>query len=211
MERAIVSEIPGTTRDTIEETILIDGVPIRLVDTAGIRSHADRLERAGIERTHRALGTASIALVVLDGSRPLSAEARALLEETRDRDRVLFFNKADLGKRGVPESVDKQTIVGSVHSADALAALRQRIADVGWNSERIDVARPHLTALHEFDAVNAALQSIELAQTALARQEPLDFVATELHHAFSSMGQVSEQTGAEEIIGGIFSRFCIGK
>lgn len=211
MERAIVSEIPGTTRDTIEETILIDGVPIRLVDTAGIRSHADRLERAGIERTHRALGAASIALVVLDGSQPLSAEARALLEETRDRDRVLFFNKADLGKRGVSESVDKQTIVGSVHSADTLAALRQRIADVGWNSERIDVARPHLTALHEFDAVNAALQSIERAQTALARQEPLDFVATELHHAFSSMGQVSEQTGAEEIIGGIFSRFCIGK
>src|SRR5215469_11943450 len=92
-ERAIVSELAGTTRDTIEESIMIDGVRVRLVDTAGIRTHADRLEAAGIERTRRALTAARIALLVLDGSLALDAEARALLNATVDRERVVYFNK----------------------------------------------------------------------------------------------------------------------
>ena len=103
VERAIVSEIPGTTRDTIEETLGIEGVPVRLIDTAGIRAHADRLESAGIERTRRALEAARVALVVVDGSQPLGADAVALIASTRDRERVLFFNKADLGDRGARE------------------------------------------------------------------------------------------------------------
>ena len=99
-DRAIVSEIPGTTRDTIEESLLIDGVPVRIVDTAGIRTHADRLEGFGIARTLRALDAARIALLVIDGSQRLGSDAASLLEQTNDRDRILFFNKADLGTRG---------------------------------------------------------------------------------------------------------------
>src|SRR6185503_1120837 len=92
-ERALVSEIAGTTRDTIEESIAIDGVRVRIVDTAGIREHADRLEAAGIERSRRALASARIALLVLDGSRPLGPDAEALLARTDDRARVTLFNK----------------------------------------------------------------------------------------------------------------------
>ncbi len=103
VERAIVSEIPGTTRDTVEETLGIDGVPVRLIDTAGIRAHADRLESAGIERTRRALEAARVALLVVDGSQPLGADAATLIASTRDRERVLFLNKADLGDRGARE------------------------------------------------------------------------------------------------------------
>ena len=91
-ERAIVSEIAGTTRDTIEESIAIDGVRVRLVDTAGIREHADRLEAAGIQRSQLALESARIALLVLDGSAPLSNGARALLTQTAAGERVVFFN-----------------------------------------------------------------------------------------------------------------------
>lgn len=210
-DRAIVSEIPGTTRDTVEESIAVGGVPVRLIDTAGIRAHADHLEAQGIERTGRALAAAQIALVVMDGSQPLGADALALLERTRDRPRILFFNKADLGTRGAPTAPELETVVGSVQDPATLEALRRAIARLGWGGETIDASRPHLAALHEFDAVNATIDSLEYALKTLRSEEPLDFVTTGLQRAFSALGHVTEQVAAEEVINAIFSRFCIGK
>ncbi len=211
MERAIVSEIPGTTRDTIEETIVVDGVPVRLVDTAGIRAHADRLEAAGIERARKALAGGAIALVVVDGSLPLGADARSVLEATREHDRILFFNKSDLGTRGAAEAAGAGAIVGSVRREETLVELRRAIAAAGWKGERLDLSRPHLVALHEFEAVNGALEALGAASASLRRDDPIDVVATELQRAFSALGHVSEQVAAEEIVDGIFARFCIGK
>lgn len=210
-DRAIVSEIPGTTRDTIEESLLIDGVPVRIVDTAGIRTHADRLEGFGIARTLRALDAARIALLVIDGSKRLGSDAARLLERTNDRERILFFNKADLGTRGACAIDAPHAIVGSVHDAKTVDALRRAIAQIGWGGERLDASRPHLTALHEFDAANTAIAALERAARTLRSEEPVDFVALDLQRAFSALGHVSEQVAAEEIIDGIFSRFCIGK
>jgi tRNA modification GTPase len=210
-DRALVSELPGTTRDTIEESLLIDGVPIRLVDTAGIRAHADRLESLGIERTERALQTARIALVVIDGSQPLRRDGTDLLERTRGRERILFFNKADLGTSGVREDGYPDAIHGSVRDERSLELLRDAIARIGWGGERPDVSRPHLRALHEFDAVNAAIDSLGRACATLRSGEPLDYVTGDLQRAFSALGHVSEQVAAEEVVDGIFSRFCIGK
>jgi tRNA modification GTPase len=210
-ERAIVSELPGTTRDTIEEAIVVDGVPVRLIDTAGIRSHADRLETAGIERSTRALTAAGIALLVIDGSEPLGRDALDLLKSTRERARIVFFNKSDLGTRGAGEAGASGAIVGSVRLRATLEELRAAIAQLGWGGERIDLSRPHLVALHEFDGVNAALGGLGEARRALGAGEPIDFVATELQRAYSALGHVSERVAAEEVIDGIFSRFCIGK
>ncbi|MGC2244654.1 MAG: tRNA uridine-5-carboxymethylaminomethyl(34) synthesis GTPase MnmE, partial [Candidatus Aquilonibacter sp.] len=127
-ERAIVSEIAGTTRDTIEESIAIDGVRVRLVDTAGIREHADRLEAAGIERSQRALESARIALVVLDGSTSLSNAGRALLARTKAGERVVFFNKADLGETGAREAAIEDAISGSVYEPGTIRAVRAALA-----------------------------------------------------------------------------------
>ncbi len=211
VERAIVSEIPGTTRDTIEETLSIEGVPVRLVDTAGIRTHADRLESAGIERTRHALEAARVALVVVDGSQPLGADARALIASTRDRERVLFFNKADVGDRGAREIREAGAILGSVHDGRTIARIREAIAAAGWGGESPDIARPHLASLIEFEAAGEALASLGAACDALDAGEPVDFAATEIQRAFSALGHVSEQVAAEEVLDGIFSRFCIGK
>ncbi|MBV9719012.1 MAG: tRNA uridine-5-carboxymethylaminomethyl(34) synthesis GTPase MnmE [Candidatus Eremiobacteraeota bacterium] len=209
-DRAIVSEHPGTTRDTIEESVVIQGVKVRLIDTAGIRAHADRLEARGIERSESALAQARVALIVIDASEPLGRHAEALLERTRERERVVFFNKADLGTRAVaPAGVP--TVVGSVNDAPTLEALSQAIARAGWGGERPDASRPHLAALHEFDAANAAIDALDRGCAALRAGEPFDFVATELARAFSALEHVTEQVAAEEIIDGIFSRFCIGK
>ena len=210
-DRAIVSETPGTTRDTIEETIAIGGVPVRLVDTAGIRTHADRLERAGIERSRRALAAARLAIVVIDGSEPLGEEARALLDETRERLRVVFFNKSDLGfaDPGIADALE--AIVGSVRDPESLERLRAAVAQAGWGSELPDLERPHLAALREFAAVDEALDALAAASRTLFAGEPTDFVAGELYRAFAALGKVSERDAAEEVLGGIFSRFCIGK
>jgi tRNA modification GTPase len=210
-ERAIVSDIPGTTRDAIEETVVVDGVPIRLIDTAGIRAHADRLEAAGIARTEKALEAAAIALVVIDGSAPLDPEAKRLLQRLQGRPRVILLNKADLGSDQSLAARWPEAIVGSALEEATIERLRRAIALRGWNDETLDTTRPHLAAAHEFDAVNAALASFELAEAAVDGGEPIDFAATELQHAFSSLGHVSEQVAAEEIITGVFSRFCIGK
>jgi tRNA modification GTPase len=210
-ERAIVSELAGTTRDTIEESIVIGGVTVRLVDTAGIRAHADRLEAAGIERTQRALASARIAIVVIDGSQPLGIEARTLLDATRDRLRVVFFNKGDLGEAGAREARGPGAIVGSSWDPASRAALCDAIALVGWGGDLPDLERPHLAAAREFAAVNEALEALTLARKTLLSGEPSDFIAGELARAFSALGHVSERTAAEEVLDGIFARFCIGK
>jgi tRNA modification GTPase len=210
-ERALVSELPGTTRDTIEESITVHGVQMRLIDTAGIREHADRLEAAGIERTQRALAAARVALVVIDGSQPLGNDARALLERTADRARVVLANKADLGAAGTRELDGVTHVRGSVHDRTTLDALRDALAQAAWGGELPDLERPHLASLVELDAVAQALEALGFAQQTLEQNAPLDLIAPELQRAFAALGQLTGDEATEELIGGIFARFCIGK
>jgi tRNA modification GTPase len=183
---------------------------VRLVDTAGIRAHADRLEASGIARSKAALEAAAIALLVVDGSQPPGDDAMRLLELTADRPRVVFLNKADLGSDS-SYAAWSHAIVGSVREAPTLERLREAIAAAGWNGEHFDAATPHLASLHEFEAVRDALAALGRACESVDARAPIDFVANDLQHAFSALGNVSEQAAAEEIITGIFSRFCIGK
>jgi len=210
-DRALVSEIAGTTRDTIEESIAIDGVRVRLVDTAGIREHADRLEAAGIERSQRALASARVALLVLDGSVPLSAEARALLAQTAARERVVFFNKADLGEDGAREAAIAEAISGSVYEPGTLRAVQSALARVGWGGEMPDLERPHLASLREFDAVNAALRALDAARETTRSGQPVDMIVGDLQEAYAALGHVTGDVAAQEVVAGVFGRFCIGK
>ncbi len=210
-ERALVCDVPGTTRDTIEESIAIDGVQVRLIDTAGIRAHADRLESAGIARSHAALAGARIALLVIDGSRTLTDEARELLQVTRDRLRVVFFNKADIGERGARQVALNGAICGSVRDQDTLDQVRAAIAQTGWYGEVPDLERPHVASLREIDAVNAALVALAHARKTLQDAIPTDFISGDLQTAFSRLGQLTDDEATEELLDGIFARFCIGK
>jgi len=210
-ERAIVSEIAGTTRDTIEESIAIDGVRVRLVDTAGIREHTDRLEAAGIERSQRALASARVALVVLDGSSPLSHAARGLLAHTKPGERVVFFNKADLGETGAREAAIEDAISGSVYEPGTIRAVRTALARVGWGGEAPDLERPHLASAREFAAVNSALRALDAAHETVRAGEPVDLIVGDLQEAYAALGHVTGDVAAEEVLSGVFSRFCIGK
>jgi tRNA modification GTPase len=210
-DRAIVSEVAGTTRDTIEESIAIDGVRVRLVDTAGIREHADRLEAAGIARSQRALASARIALVVLDGAVPLSHESRALLVQTAHRERVIFFNKADLGEDGAREAAVPDAISGSVYEAGTIRALRAALARVGWGGDAPDLERPHLASAREFEAVTTALHALDAACATLREGAPIDLIVGDLQEAYAALGHVTGDVAAEDVLSGVFSRFCIGK
>ncbi|HEY8296396.1 MAG TPA: tRNA uridine-5-carboxymethylaminomethyl(34) synthesis GTPase MnmE [Candidatus Baltobacteraceae bacterium] len=210
-ERAIVSETAGTTRDTIEESIAVQGVTVRLIDTAGIRAHADRLEAAGIERTERALASARVALVVLDGSRAVDAETLAMLDRTAKRSRVVFWNKADLGSAGARQLDASPAVIGSVRDRATLDALRAAIAKAAWGGEAPDLERPHLASLREFDAVNAALVALAQAQRTIGSGDPSDLAVPDLQRAFAALGQLTGDEANEELLDAIFARFCIGK
>jgi tRNA modification GTPase len=212
-ERAIVADIAGTTRDVIEERFFIDGVPVRVLDTAGLRASDDPVERIGIERARAALDGATLALVVVDGSRILDEDANAILTATRDRPRIVLFNKRDLGRGGYDarDAAERDAVTGSVRDDATLDALRAAIAAAGWGSERIDVARAHLASARQADAVARAREALERARETLALGDAMDLIAPELLAAVAAMGEITGAVATEAILDGVFARFCIGK
>ena len=213
-ERAIVSDLPGTTRDVIEERFAVDGVLVRVLDTAGLRAAAaDPIERLGIARTERVLATSALALVVVDGSVALDADAQAVLAATRERPRVVLFNKRDLGAVGFAQRApaEADALHGSAYDPATLAGLRVAIAAAGWQGELLDLARPHLASARQADAVARAGEALVQAAATLAAGEPLDLAAPDLLGAVAALGELTGAAATEALLDGIFARFCIGK
>jgi tRNA modification GTPase len=211
-ERALVSERPGTTRDTIEEVLALgDGAVARIVDTAGLRSSEDELERAGMARSEAALATAGVLLVVVDGSAPLTAPAHEVLARTRGRDRIVYFNKRDLGSAGYDsrEGAERDALFGSARDRDAVDAVRAALARHAASS--IDTARPMLGTARQADAVLEARRALALALETLAADAPVDLIAGDLARAQAALGQLTGRDASEALLDGVFARFCIGK
>ncbi len=212
-ERAIVSDVAGTTRDVIEETFEIDGVAVRVLDTAGLRASGDAIERLGMERARRALAGAAIALVVVDGSRALEDDARAVLAQTRGRARVVLFNKEDLGRAGYDarDTEERDAIAGSAFAAATIAELRLEIARAGWHGERIDAARPHLASARHADAVARAREGLAQARATAEAGDPIDLLAPDLLASVAALGEITGAAATEAMLDAIFARFCVGK
>ncbi|MDQ2908186.1 MAG: tRNA uridine-5-carboxymethylaminomethyl(34) synthesis GTPase MnmE [Candidatus Eremiobacteraeota bacterium] len=212
-DRALVSHTPGTTRDTIEESVgLGDGLVARLIDTAGLRPDATGLEAAGIARSRAALAAARLLLIVLDGSRALDAAACALLRETRARERIVYFNKADLGRAAYDarEPPEREALLGSAHERASLQRVRGALHE-RLSADVIDGARPHLGTARQADAVLEARRSLSLAFETLAAAQPVDLLAADLAAAFAALGAITGRDASEEVLDGVFSRFCVGK
>jgi tRNA modification GTPase len=213
-DRAIVSSIAGTTRDTIEEQMDCDGVLVRLIDTAGLRQGADELEAAGIERSRRTLEQARLVLLVLDGAQVLDALGRDVIASTRDYKRIIYVNKADLGLNAAAmEEVRRESgvqVTGSAHDPETIARLRNALRDalVGGNA---DLERPHLARAREIDAATEAVRALDMAISVLESHEPIDLVSGDLIAAVAALGKITGDTVSEEVLTGIFARFCIGK
>jgi tRNA modification GTPase len=212
-ERAIVTAIPGTTRDVIEESIDLDGVMIRLVDTAGVRETEDMVEREGIKRTRAAQDEADLLLVVLDGSVPLTNDDRALLNAVRDRKHVVVLNKVDLadtldmraGIMGHPVYViSAKTGVGIEMVKSALRA--QLVSASLEVAEGVTVTNVrHRDALRRAgEFLGQALESVQCGMAG-------ELVSIDVRGAADALGEITGAITTDEILGRIFSEFCIGK
>lgn len=197
-DRAIVTATAGTTRDVLDERLSIGGVPVRLIDTAGLRDASDEAERIGVDRAKKALETADAVLLVLDGSEDMTAEDEALLKETAEKTRIVIANKCDLGRR-IPDALPI-----SCKTGEGIETLRERIAEI---------AKP---ALQSTDAITNErhLSALEQALDAIAHAEEQtepDCIATDLNEALHRLGSITGTDVDAEVIDRIFAHFCVGK
>ncbi|MEK6670957.1 MAG: tRNA uridine-5-carboxymethylaminomethyl(34) synthesis GTPase MnmE [Nitrospirota bacterium] len=212
-ERAIVTAIPGTTRDAIEESIDLDGVMIRLVDTAGVRETDDIVEQEGIKRTRAAQNEADLLLVVVDGSTLLTSDDRVVLSAARDRKHVVILNKADLAASVETDAALEGHLVFVVSAKTGLgietvkSALRAQLVSEGFEAaESVTV-----TNVRHRDALRRAGESLGQALESVRCGMAGEFVSIDVRAAADALGEITGAITTDEILGRIFSEFCIGK
>jgi tRNA modification GTPase len=211
-ERAIVTDVPGTTRDTLSESLDIGGVPVVLTDTAGLRETSDDVETLGIERTHRAMGDADLVLVVLDGSTEVGPEYRELLDRTAASRRIVVLNKCDLpdfrsSSRCVP---GVEAINVSARTGEGLSTLHHAIV-AQLNSDSAEDGSLLITNARHYDLLCNAKRELEVARECLRDRHSEELVVAPLHNALKLLGQITGETTTEDILSEIFATFCIGK
>lgn len=210
--RAIVTAIPGTTRDLIEEQLHIEGIPLRLVDTAGIREAVDPVEIEGVRRTRERLVSADLVLLVVDGHLGVDDEDRQALGAC-DRARVLLIvNKSDLPQSPLPPDFAALPIVAvSALTGDGLGALRQHLAAAVVPGGESVHEQFYLADRRHRQALLGARAALQRYLDALAAGLPLECTALELREALQALGEITGETTPDEILERIFARFCIGK
>lgn len=215
-ERAIVTAVPGTTRDVIEEAISVKGVPLRIKDTAGIRHSDDEAEIMGVELSRKTIKTAMLVLCVIDGSRPISREDIALVGEIKSEPAVLVINKADLPEDNSVAELElpanfKARVRVSALTGDGIEELEDSIerlffaGDIDMSDKTLITNARHSQLIER--ATGATREALELLEASM----PEEIVSTVLNDVLSDLGEITGETVSEDILGRIFSQFCIGK
>lgn len=214
--RAIVTDIPGTTRDIIEESMSLRGIPVKLIDTAGIRSTEDIIEKIGIEKSREALNQADLVIFVLDGSREISREDREIAEGIRNKKTLILVNKADLTqvvteeqiKQWMPES---RVILTSMESGEGLKEVEDLIYDMVFEGQVTQENRLLITNVRHADLMKQAKEEMQMALSMCRRGEALDFLEINVRQCFEALGEIIGETVSDTIIEEVFARFCLGK
>jgi len=214
-ERAIVTETPGTTRDSLHADVAIGGVPVTLIDTAGLRETEDPVEREGVRRSRQVVASADLVLFVLDGSRAAEAGDRSAYEEVALRPHLVLMNKSDLpveeegreftgeGKRGAVR-LSAKTGEGIL---DLVAAVAREVAP----SEGAIRTQAPLTRARQRLAVEGALSALSRAKASSAEGLPLEFPAADVREAAGALAELLGEVAPEEVLDAIFDAFCVGK
>ncbi|QNI35107.1 tRNA uridine-5-carboxymethylaminomethyl(34) synthesis GTPase MnmE [Alloacidobacterium dinghuense] len=214
-DRAIVTAIPGTTRDLVTEKVAIGGIPIELVDTAGLREATDEAESIGIQKSREALADADLVLVVLDASTETWNEEDDLISSVAGRCAIIVYNKSDLESRSsshhmVTEDNGMRAIRTSALTGEGIEVLRSAILDLVRNSGT-GGEDDMLTSVRHHEAVTAALKRLEEAREAISRMTPHEMLMLDLYAALRQVDSLTGETTPDDILNLIFSTFCIGK
>lgn len=207
-DRAIVTDIPGTTRDLVSETASLEGIPVRFVDTAGIREGQDVVEKLGIERSYQAMADADLTVVVVDLSAPLTDDDRRLIEKAQGQGRSLMVgNKCDLpAKADVPGALPVSALTG-----EGIAELRRAVVDVLAPRGRLEQEGGFITNLRHEQLLRESREALEQAQTATEHGLPHEMLLLDLYAALRPIDGITGATTVDDILNRIFSTFCIGK
>ena len=216
-DRAIVTDIPGTTRDTVEEKCVLGGVLLRLIDTAGLRETEDAVEKLGTERSRRAAEDAGLVLALIDGSQPVTPEDKAILRLAAGKERwLLLLTKSDLPQKAVlprlsalPGTAPAAVLSLSAKTGSGIPALETAVAELFPQGEAETGSL--LTNPRQADAVGRALDAVRRAEESLSLGLTPDVILTDAEEALSALGELTGATAREEIVSAIFSRFCVGK
>ncbi len=215
-ERAIVTDIPGTTRDSLEEYANIEGIPFRFIDTAGIRETEDKVEKIGVEKAHTYLEQADIILVVLDSSRPLDENDERIFAMLKEKDCYVLVNKSDLPAQWdidvLPEGINrKRVFLISTRRGSGLENVIEAIKEDVYSGNAQREEAIFVNNVRQVEALKKAKQHLDDALRALDDEVPEDLVVIDLRSAWETLGDILGDSVNEEVIDEIFSRFCIGK
>ena len=210
-DRVIVTDIPGTTRDTVEEAVKVGGVKLRLIDTAGIRETEDTVEAIGVERSRKAAENADMVIYVCDGSQPLTQEDKAIIDAVCERENaVALINKADLGCKVEPSDLPFMYVVKVCAKTGEGLEQFADVVEMLFDGD-IPCDGSVLTNARQYDAIRRAFDAIQRSLTGLRRGLTPDMVLIDVEEAMEAMGEVTGATVREDITARIFERFCVGK
>lgn len=211
-EKAIVTDIAGTTRDVIEEYVNIKGVPLKLVDTAGIRETDDVVEKIGVERSKKALEEADLVLLVLNASEKLTKQDRSLLEISQNSNRIVLLNKTDLPEKIERSQLPQDAIPISVLKNENIDLIEDRINQLFFdNAGIIEQDATYLSNTRHISLIEKALESLQAVNQGLELGMPVDLLQVDMTRTWEILGEITGDAAPDELITQLFSQFCLGK
>lgn len=215
-DKAIVTDIAGTTRDVIEEYVNVRGVPLKLIDTAGIRETDDKVEQIGVERSRKAIDQADLVMLVLNSSEPLTTEDEELIKVTDGKKRIVILNKTDL-----PQQLDQQRLqelvpvdeisTTSILKSEGVDELEQKIADLFFGGIENSQSTVMVTNARHIALLNQAEESLESVIAGLDSGMPVDLCQIDMTNAWDLLGEITGDSYQDELLTQLFSQFCLGK
>ena len=210
-DKAIVTDIAGTTRDIVEGEIYLDGVLLNIIDTAGIRETDDVVERIGVEKSLSMINDADLIIVVLNSNEELSDEDKEILEKTKDKTRIIVLNKNDLDKKIVIPTDLKNVVETNTKDLDGIISLKKKIKEL-FNLEQIATKDyTYLANSRQISLAKQAYKNLLDAEQAIEDDQPVDMIEIDLKECFDTLGEIIGATYSEEIIDNLFENFCVGK
>ncbi len=211
-EKAIVTDIAGTTRDVVEGQVMLDNIVLNIIDTAGIRQTEDKVEKIGVEKSLSLIDKADLIIVVLNSNEKLTLEDQELLEKTKNKNTIVVLNKNDLERNIELDKLENYTLVSTnTNDLEGIDTLKDKIKEM-FNLEQISTKDyNYLTNVRQISLAKNAYQKLIDVETGLKDNLPVDMIEIDLRDCFDILGQITGKTYSDEIIDNLFERFCVGK